>query len=90
MPEPNTHVPHHTQRENDTTYGGGAEGAAPIGTYVRASEASAPFMCMVFCVYGVNVDKSCVYGVNVGKLHGVNVGQAHENSGHVREILLST
>ena len=47
-------------------------------------------MCMVFCVYGVNVDKSCVYGVNVGKLHGVNVGQAHENSGHVREILLST
>ena len=69
---------------------------------------------MVFCVYGVNVDKSCVCGVNVGKLHGVNVGktcvyglnvgksfreklchfranpgQARENSGHVREIMLS-
>ena len=27
MPEANTHVPHHTQRENDTTNGGGAEGA---------------------------------------------------------------
>ena len=26
MPEPNTHVPHHTQRENDTTNGGGAFG----------------------------------------------------------------
>ena len=35
MPEPNTHVPHHTQRENDTTNGGGAEGAAPIGTIAR-------------------------------------------------------
>ena len=32
-------------------------------------------VCMVFCVYGVNVGKSCVYGVNVGKSHGVNVGE---------------
>ena len=32
-------------------------------------------VCMVFCVYGVNVGKSCVYGVNVGKSHGVNVGK---------------
>ena len=31
VPEANTHVPHHTQRENDTTNGGGPEGAAPIG-----------------------------------------------------------
>ena len=35
VPEANTHVPHHTQRENDTTNGGGAEGAAPIGTIAR-------------------------------------------------------
>ena len=34
---------HHTQRENDTTNGGGAFGAAPIGTIAR------PFVC------GVNV-----------------------------------
>ena len=37
---------HHTQRENDTTHGGGAEGAAPIGSVVCASAASAP-LCVV-------------------------------------------
>ena len=41
VPEPNTHVPHHTQRENDTTNGGGAEGAATIGTI------GPPFVCGV-------------------------------------------
>ena len=43
VPEPNTHVPHHTQRENDTTNGGGAEGAAPIGTI-------GPPLCVVWHV----------------------------------------
>ena len=32
VPEPNTHVPHHTQRGTDSTDGGGAFGAAPIRT----------------------------------------------------------
>ncbi len=46
-------------------------------------------VCMVFCVYGVNVGKShgvdvgktCVYGVNVGKscVYGVNVGKSFRN-----------
>ena len=44
VPAPNAHVPHHTQRENDTTHLGGAEGAAPIGTIVP------PFACGVACV----------------------------------------
>ena len=43
VPEPNTHVPHHTQRENDTTNGGGAGGAAPIGTI-------GPPLCVVWHV----------------------------------------
>ena len=37
---------HHTQRENDTINGGGADGAAPIGTIVCASATSAP-LCVV-------------------------------------------
>ena len=37
-------MPHHTQKENDTTNGGGAEGAAPIGT-----------IGATLCVCGVNV-----------------------------------
>ena len=38
VPEANTHVPHHTQRENDTTNGG----LAPIGTIER------PFVCKLW------------------------------------------
>ena len=43
VPEANTHVPHHTQRENDTTNGGAAEGATPIGTI-------GPPLCVVWHV----------------------------------------
>ena len=34
MPEAHTHVPHHTQRGTDSTDGGSAFGAAPIGSII--------------------------------------------------------
>ena len=51
-----------TQRENNSTDGGGAEGAAPIGTVVARAQRAPPFVC------GVNVG-----GLLCGVWCGVNV-----------------
>ena len=48
VPEPNTHVPHHTQRGTDSTDGGGAFGAAPIGSIIFPL--CVVWMLAVFCV----------------------------------------
>ena len=68
MPEPNTHVPHHTQRGTDSTDGGGAFGAAPIddGTVVF------PFVC------GVNVG-GLLCGTNIESIESIKSVESIES-----------
>ena len=44
--QPDADFGHHTQRENNSTDGGGAEGAAPIGTVVARAQRALP-LCVV-------------------------------------------